>query len=158
MLLLLWINSEISHGCSVGGRLTWMSPARVVTITATWTLLLSRSSTLMASDALDPVALIFIYMLSGASLTATPPIIRLMTAKVPAGHRHKHSAMIEVKADVKYNVLSNPAQKLQTCACTGLYSHHPCDGKGRPASHLKSSPIISSRSLSEGTVIISTAT
>lgn len=100
-----------------------MSPARVVTITATWTLLLSRSSTLMASDALDPVALIFINMLSGASLTATPPIIRLMTAKVPAGHRHKRSAMIgRFEADVEYTELSNPAQKL---GGDGLSSHHP---------------------------------
>ena len=65
-----------------------MIPTKVVSTTATCTRLASRAATSTTSDMLDPFAG-KINMESGASLTATPPIIRLITAKVPADHKHR---------------------------------------------------------------------
>lgn len=106
-VLLLWVNSGSLHEkpeqttrciilhCDdlcfgleyVVGRLTWMTPTRVVSTTATWTLLASRASTSRMRDVLEPLAGIK-NIESGASLTATPPIIRLITAKVPVNNTH----------------------------------------------------------------------
>lgn len=70
-------------------RLTWMIPTMVVSTTATWTLMASiglRLRSLSTEDELETLAGP-INMLSGTSLTTAPPIIRLTTAKVPAGQK-----------------------------------------------------------------------
>lgn len=61
-----------------------MRPTKVVSATATCTRLVSRAVSFRIKDELDPLADGTQNMESGASLTATPPIIRLITAKVPA--------------------------------------------------------------------------
>lgn len=65
-------------------RLTWMRPTKVVSATATCTRLASLAVSFRIKEELDPLADGTQNIESGASLTTTPPIIRLITAKVPA--------------------------------------------------------------------------